>query len=157
MFFNFFMKREINPPAEIVRRLLFVIYLFCWIFTILLGVRGLAQGRADYLAAAGISCLAGLVLKAFGYQSLEFGRLARSFPSGSPQDEIPAPLRKEVEELFREFSANERDWIKRQEMRRRLARLVELYPRLRDAYAGEIATVHASLPIRNGTSRRKPF
>ena len=136
------MHRELNQPDEIIRRLFFVAYLLGWIATILLAVIGLAQGRFSLQALSVVLLSCCLVFKQYGQHSLQFKRLARSFPFGEPADELPTDLRQRLEKLFAEFHATKKDWQKRQELRHELAALLKKNPEISKIYPQEIASIH---------------
>jgi hypothetical protein len=106
------MAREINPPDEILRRVIFVVYLLCWTGMAITATIGLLQHRFGLLSAAVLLLGASLFLKVYGERHFEFHRLAKSFPTGNRIDEIPWELRKEVESLFKRFSSSA-DWQER--------------------------------------------
>ncbi len=136
------MHRELNRPDEIIRRLLFVVYLISWVTTILLAVIGLVNGRFSLLALSIMLFSGCLVFKQYGEHSLQFKRLARSFPFGEPADELPMDLRQRLENLFAEFHATQKDWQKRQELRHELAALLKKNPEISKIYPREIASIH---------------
>ncbi|MBE9520526.1 MAG: hypothetical protein IME97_05295 [Proteobacteria bacterium] len=138
------MAREINPPDEILRRVIFVVYLLCWTGMVITATIGLLQHRLGLLIAAVLLLGASLFLKVYGERYFEFHRLAKSFPTGTGIDEIPQELRKEVESLFKRFSSST-DWQERQEIRLKLAALVEKEALLLEVYEDKISVVHASL------------
>jgi hypothetical protein len=138
------MARELNPPEEIIRRLIFVIYISSWVGFIITGTVGLLQSRTGLLVTAILLLGASILLKSFGERHLEFRRLAKSFPDGSRKDEIPIEIRREVENLFRRFSETT-DWQERQEIRLQLSNLVKKESLLLEVYEENIDTVHSSL------------
>ena len=83
------MGREINPPDEIIRRIIFIIYLAGWLSAVTLSVMGIAQNRLSLVALGLLIGVLNIFLRRFGKRSLEFDRLIRSFPFGSKEDEIP--------------------------------------------------------------------
>jgi len=138
------MGREINPPDEILRRVIFVVYLLCWIGMVITATIGLLQHRLGLLSAAVLLLGASLFLKVYGERYIEFHRLAKSFSTGNRIGEIPRELRKEVESLFKRFNSST-DWQERQEIRLKLAALVEKEALLLEVYEDKISVVHASL------------
>jgi hypothetical protein len=139
------MHRELNTRAEIVRRLIYIIYLGGMVTAISLGLVALLQAHKSNLAiAAGLGLLT-LLLKCYGDRHLDFPRLSKSFPCGSPLDEIPDSLQVELEELCQEFWAKDAPWTRRQELRNRLAALVEQEPRLLEVYRDEITAILPNL------------
>ncbi|MBU4260255.1 MAG: hypothetical protein KKC76_00050 [Proteobacteria bacterium] len=135
--------RQLNEPAEIRRRLFFILYLACWIAAILLFVIGIARGHLFYIAYALVLGGGCLMFKKMGEHSLQFKRLARSFPYGDAHD-LPAPLRTQVENIFRAFHENQ-DWQQRLELRRKLTSLVKEKPELMEIYPKEISAINPKL------------
>ena len=138
------MAREINPPDEILRRVIFVVYLLCWTGMVITATIGLLQHRLGLLSAAVLLLGASLFLKVYGERYFEFHRLAKSFPTGNRIDEIPQELRKEVESLFKRFNSSA-DWQERQEIRLQLAALVKKEALLLEVYEDKISAVHAGV------------
>jgi len=138
------MHRQLNEPAEIRRRLLFVFYLGCWIAAILLAVIGIARGHLFYLTCALVLGGICLLFKNQGERFLQFKRLARSFPYGDTEDDLPDTLRTEVENIFRAFHENQ-DWQQRLELRRKLTILVQEKPELMQIYPEEISAINPKL------------
>jgi len=136
--------RQLNEPAEIRRRLFFVLYLACWIATVLLFVIGIVRGHLFYIAYSLVLGGICLVFKKKGESFLQFKRLARSFPYGDAQDDLPAPLRTQVENIFRAFHENQ-DWQQRLELRRKLTSLVKEKPELMEIYPEEISAINPKL------------
>lgn len=135
------MHRELNTSAEIVRRLIYIIYLGGMVTAISLGFVALLQAhKSNLVIAAGLGLLT-LLLKRYGDRYLDFPRLAKSFPCGSPLDEIPDSLQVEFEKLCQEFWAKDVPWTQRQELRGHLAVLVEQEPRLLEVYGDEISAI----------------
>ncbi len=134
------MAREINTPDEILRRLVFVVYLLCWTGMVITATIGLLQNRLGLLSAAVLLLGVSLFLKICGERYFEFHRLVKSFPTGSRRDEIPMELRKELEDLN-----NTSDWQERQEIRLLLAALVEKEALLVEVYEDKISAIHAGL------------
>lgn len=139
------MHREFNSPTEIRRRLIFVLFLSCCICTLVMGVIGLVKGRLSLTLLALLSGGCSVLLKQYGEQALEFQRLARSFPFGIPEDELPEDLRLQLETLFEEFHSEKNDWQKRVEIRNRLAKMVKKNPDILNVYPAEIKAVHPKL------------
>jgi hypothetical protein len=138
------MAREINTPDEILRRVIFVVYLLCWTGIVITATIGLLQHRLGLLSAAVLLLGASLFLKICGERYFEFHRLVKSFPTGNRRDEIPMELRKELEDLFKRFN-NTSDWQERQEIRLLLAALVEKEALLLEVYKDKISAIHAGL------------
>ncbi len=139
------MDREVNPPDEIIRRIFFVLYIFCWVSLIIVGTIGLLEGQENYLIIAAILFIISLKMKHFCESRLHFGRLAKSFPAGSRIDEIPKELQIELEDLFSQYEKTQSNWIKRQEIRVRLAAIISEDPSLMDVYGDRIRAVHANI------------
>ena len=138
------MAREINTPDEILRRLIFVVYLLCWTGMVITATIGLLQHRFVLLSAAVLLLGVSLFLKIYGERYFEFHRLVKSFPTGNRIDEIPMELRKELEDLFKRFN-NTSDWQERKEIRLQLAALVEKETLLLEVYEDKISAIHAGL------------
>jgi len=138
------MAREINPPDEILRRVIFVVYLLCWTGMVITATIGFLQHRSGLLSAAVLLLGVSLLLKVYGERYFEFHRLAKSFPTGNRIDEISPQLRKEVESLFKRFNSSA-DWQERQEIRLQLAALVKKEALLLEVYEDKISAVHAGL------------
>ncbi|MFH1217880.1 MAG: hypothetical protein V1706_15410 [Pseudomonadota bacterium] len=138
------MHRELNEPEEIVRRLLFVVYLTCWCVAITSGVISLVQGRHDLLFLSAFSGGCAFFLRQHGEKSLQFKRLARSFPFDDPVIQVPAGLRDRAEKIFQHFH-QAGDWQKRQELRCELAALIAENPALMQIYPREIQAVDPNL------------
>ena len=138
------MAREINTPDEILRRLVFVVYLLCWTGMVITATIGLLQHRLGLLSAAVLLLGVSLFLKIYGERYFEFHRLVKSFPTGNRIDEISPQLRKEVESLCKRFNSSA-DWQERQEIRLQLAALVKKEALLLEVYEDKISAVHAGL------------
>lgn len=139
------MQRQLNDPTEIRRRLTFVIYISCWVATIIFAVLGLTQGQFSHLVISALLAAAGLMIKQMFGEGFDFKRMARSFPFGTPEDALPDTLRQEVESLFQQFDAEEQNWQKRMELRKELATLVKKNPELLDVYPRKILAVNPKL------------
>lgn len=139
------MDRELNPPDEIFRRLLYILYLGLVTAALLLGVLALARTRYDYLFVAGLLGLAGFLLRRFGRRRLEFARLAASFPYDGQAGGLSGRQRREVERLLQESVRQGIGWVERQELRQRLTALLEEEPRLWQAYHREILDIFPAL------------
>ncbi len=132
------MYREINSADEILRRLLYIVYLGAVAAMFVLGVMGLVQQRLDCLAGMAAFALLGVVLKVYGRKRLEFERLARSFPYGAVEEDPDEGLRRQVAELLADFGRAKGDWRHRQQLRLQLLTLLEEDPRLWQAFRREI-------------------
>lgn len=148
------MSRELNPPLEIFRRIVFILYLASYTGVFVLGVMGLAKSYPPYLAAAAILGLAVFLIKRFGDRCLDFKRLAGSFPYGNRHEDIPLEIRVEAEQLFTDFNATGSSWQKRQELRKRLAQLVAEQPQLFEAYGRKITAVDPTLTAEKQRTKR---
>lgn len=137
------MHREINPPEEILRRLTYLIYLALLVGTVVVAILALVQSRNDYLLISAVLCLLSLQLKRYGRRRLNFDRLARTFPTGTHEDDISPALRQEIEGMIREWT--DLDWVQRQEIRTRLAALIEKDVRLFEIFREEIFSIHPNL------------
>ncbi len=141
-------SREINPPDEILRRLLYIGYIAAWTTAAVLLLLGLVQGRMAFLGSALLLGLFCLLLKNFGERRLQFKRLARSFPFGDPADELPEEVRIEAEALFQILAHEGLDWQQRHDVRGKLTRLVEESPWLLDLYRAEFEAYAPTLRAR---------
>jgi len=138
--------REINSPDEIVRRLLYVVYLGLVVVALVAGVLGVAQHRLDYLGLMLLAGVTALVFRAYGRRRFDFVRLANSFPYGSRDEfDLPAELLAAVEELLAAGAGCGNDWIRRQELRGQLRTLLRDEPGLWRLYGREIETVFPAL------------
>ena len=135
------MYRELNTKDEMIKRLVYVVYLMCLFFAFLFGVRGLAAWRPREILAAVLLGGLSFFLKRFGIRHFEFQRLAQSFPLGSDADRLSKEERKKVELLLSEFHAAS-DWVERQEIRSRLEVMVAHKPLILNVYGAEIQAVH---------------
>lgn len=150
------MNREINPPDEIIRRIIFIIYLAGWLSAITLSVMGIAQNRFWHVALGLLIGGFNIFLRRFGKRSLEFDRLVKSFPFGSKEDEIPAQLRAEIQNIFQEYQNVGANWTKRQELREKLTELVKQEPLILEAYGNQIYVVHPRLKEKHSRTAAKP-
>lgn len=139
------MHREINPPDEILRRLIYLVYLALLVSTAVLGVLAFVQSRTDYLALCLILCFASMQFKQYGKRHLDFERLFKSFPYGERGNYISPALREEIERIIMEFETADLDWVQRQELRQRLTELIEEDVRIFELFSEEIASIHPAL------------
>jgi hypothetical protein len=131
------MERELNSPGEMLRRIVFIIYLGCWTVTLVFGALAILHFHPQkilFTIAAIVVCLA---IKHAGEQHLDFRRLARSFPTSDPADVLADSLRKEVEELLLKLAADDIVWQDRHEIRQRLKTLIEQDPRILSIFRTE--------------------
>ena len=136
--------RQLNSPKEIVRRLVFLMYiLFSASFVIELFAAFGRPAWQDLTAAVG-SFLAAALLREIGYRRLDFYRLFESFPMGCVRDSVPEKVRSEVECLIDEFYSGGTDWVRRGAIRRRLRELEEEQPEIADAYSEDLHRVLAA-------------
>ena len=136
------MNREINPPKEIAKRLLFVLCLISCFGSaayLLIALAGQQPGEILFgLLALGISGL----FYFSGRHFLDFSRLASSFPAGEEGDDISDDLRTSTEKILDEIADPETDWMTRHDLRRKLALLLSEEPRLKDLYRQQIIEAH---------------
>ena len=137
-------RHELNTPEEMLKRLLYVLYLGCLFFGFLFGLMGLFGGHGGALLTAALLAASAILLKYIGVRHLEFPRLAASFPMGAPEDTLSKEIRTKFVALISAFHDND-SWAERQAIRRKLARLVKQHPPLLDAFGREIAEVHPNL------------
>lgn len=135
------MSRQCNSPVEIVRRLVFLVYIACYVAYLIFCVVALARLGWAEIGVASASLLALLGVRHLGYRWFEFRRLCESFPSGCAMDRIPEKYRTEVEDLVEEFHAPQTDWVRRTDIRHRLVELEGLEPEIIEAYASELRCV----------------
>ena len=133
------MERELNSPSEMLRRIAFIIYICCWIATLVFGGLALLHLHPQRLLLTVPAIAICLAMKRCGERYLDFRRLARSFPLGDPEDRLPHTLRKEVEELLQKLAADGVAWQVRHETRQRLRTLINKDPRLLSIFRTEIA------------------
>ncbi|MFC1512858.1 hypothetical protein ACFL5J_00230 [Thermodesulfobacteriota bacterium] len=148
------MHREINPPEEIFRRLLFVLYLAV-IVVFLVGVLlSLVQQRFDYLLFILPAGAAAVLLRVHGKKRFHFDRLAASFPHGIAEQDVPgSELCDEVAKLLAAASRIEKDWPQRQQLRNRLLTLLDQHPGLWQKFGKEITAVFPVLGQWTGNNR----
>ena len=139
------MHREINPPAEILRRLSFVVYLAVIVFFLVTCLLGLVQKRFDYLQFALLGGIAAFLLRFYGKRYLEFDRLAGSFLQGEELNGTDMEVWHEVKRLLAEASTIEDDWQYRQSLRQKLLALLARHPELWQEFHLEIAAVFPAL------------
>lgn len=138
------MGRQLNSLEEMLRRMMYLVYVASiMFFSVALVVSIARRGWRDMVVASGAFILMGSV-RYVGYRWLDFERLFQSFPTGCMLDQIPEPVRVEVELLVREFHASRTDWIRRVEIRRRLIELEEAQPEIIEAYAEDLNRVLAA-------------
>lgn len=138
------MYRELNSPAEMVRRLAFLGYVVVFIIYLFSCVIALARPGIGETIVACSSLLLLIGIRYAGYRWFDFKRLADSFPAGCALDSIPVTVRTEVESLVWEFHAAGTDWTRRGAIRRRLVQLEEEEPEIIDAYEAELKEVLAA-------------
>ena len=139
------MHRELNTKEEMLKRIVYSIYVVSLFFCSVFGLRGLLAWRPGEILAAILLGGVAFTLKRFGMRHLEFKRLAQSFPLGSDADRLSKEERKKVECLLSEFHTAS-DWVDRQDIRARLEELVEQKPFIWDVYGHEIRAVHPGCP-----------
>ena len=139
------MHREINPPDEILRRLIYLVYLTLLVSTAVLGVLAFVQSRTDYLTLCLILCFASMQLRQYGNRHFDFKRLFKSFPYGEQGDSISPTLREEIEGIIMEFETEDLNWVQRQELRQRLTELIEKDLRIFELFREEITSIHPAL------------
>ncbi len=139
------MYREINPPDEIVKRLLFVLYLALVVVSLVMFLIGLVQRRFDYLRLSMLAGAAAFVMSRFGGRRLDFDRLAASFPHGEEMQRPDGELRLVVESLLAEATDAAGNWQMRQGVRKRLLAMLEKHPELWQEFSSEIDAVFPAL------------
>jgi len=136
------MHREMNSPAEMVRRLLFVLCMISVVSSVIFLLVALAGQQTGKIALAFLSAGASLLFYFAGRRYFDFTRLASSFPYGEREEEIPAELRSAAEEILHEIADPATDWMTRHELRKKLAAIIQQEPRLLDLYGREIGDAH---------------
>jgi hypothetical protein len=149
------MDRELNPPDEIIRRLIFVIYLAGWLTAVTLLVIGIDRHRFWYVSIGLSIGVLNMFLRRFGKKNLEFNRLAKSFPFGTKEDEVPLQLRAEMQNILQTYQDNNINWRKRQDLREKLTKLVDQEPRILEAYGNQIYAVHPRLKEKQCQTEKK--
>lgn len=139
------MNHEFNPPAEMLRRLAYVIYLALLAGTAVSAIIALAQARSDQFLVATLLALLATALKHFGKRHLHFERLFNSFPYGNKADDIPLKLRQDLKKLLEESNAPGLTWQERQNLRSRLADLILKEPRLLAIDRSRILAIHPTI------------
>lgn len=132
---------ELNNGREILRRLLYILYIGLFVVTTITLLRATAPGSQMLLVLAAVFILLGLGLRELGYRYFEFSRLKESFPHGGPADWIPDRVRTEAEVLLTAFHECREDGTRRQEIRRRLQVLTDRYPLLLVVFKRELERV----------------
>ena len=95
----------------------------------------------------------GISLKYYGEKHLHFQRLSKSFPHGTPADELLPNLRNQVEKLLKELNTPNTNWIRRQELRNELMKLIKDEPKVLDVYKSEISSTLPSIIAKLHSSR----
>jgi hypothetical protein len=135
------MERELNSPGEMIRRIVFIIYLGCWTVTLVFGALAILHFHPQKIMFAIGAIAVCLAIKHAGEQHLDFRRLARSFPTSDPADVLADSLRQEVEELLHKLAADDIVWQDRHEIRQRLKILIEKDPRILSIFRTEFSAV----------------
>lgn len=139
------MQREINPPEEIIKRLLFVLYLFVSIVFVIAGLLAAVQQRVDYLRIALLAGGIAISLHVTGKRYLDFERLSGSFPYGAEILDHDLELYQEVKKILADAASVDGDWQQRQKLRTRLVSLLEANPQLWQEFEREIYEVFPAL------------
>jgi len=135
------MERELNPPGEMLRRIVFILYLGCWTVTLVFGALAILHFHPQKIMLAIAAAAVCLAMKHAGEQHLDFRRLARSFPNSDPADVLADSLRNEVEELLHKLTADDIVWQDRHEIRQRLKILTEKDSRILSIFRTEFSVV----------------
>jgi hypothetical protein len=138
------MNDTLNTPCEILKRLLYVLYVGSLFFGFVFGIMGLFGQAPDALLTAAVLALSAVVLKVLGARLCEFHRLADSFPMGSPEDVLSTEAKQTFAQLIVSFHETT-DWASRQAIRRRISKMVQSEPLLLDVFEKEIAKLHPTL------------
>ncbi|MBN2527048.1 MAG: hypothetical protein JXR76_11695 [Deltaproteobacteria bacterium] len=138
------MKREFNTPDEMLKRLIYVVYLACLFFGFGFAIMGILGGQLFAALLSVVFLPAAVALKIYGGRHLEFKRLAESFPLGSLGDSISKETRSRFETLVTAFHTAD-DWTERQAIRLEMTEMVQVQPLLRHVFDREIAEIHPRL------------
>jgi hypothetical protein len=138
------MRHELNTPEEMLKRLVYVVYVGVLFFGFLYGIMGIFAMQLDAVITAAGLVLSAYLLRRFGVRHCDFPRLKESFPMGAPQDRISRATRNRLESLIEAFH-KEQTWVRRQEIRDTLTRLVREEPLLLETFKKEIVAVHPAL------------
>jgi len=146
------MSREINPPQEILRRVLFVLCvtgLLCSSIYLLITIAG---NRWPQIINALLAVTTSVFFFLAGNRFFNFAALARSFPTGEQEQDIPDALKTETVNLLQDIANPHIDWMTRHELRKKLGGIIRLEPRLLDLYGKEIRNAHpffSGKPLKN--------
>ena len=147
------MPRELNPPKEILHRVLFVVCITGGLAAGIFLLMALAGRQIGQILLALLAVGGSALLYRFGQRHFDFDRLAASFPAeGTEESDIPGEVRKELETLLRDIDNPATNWMTRHELRKRLAVVIRQEPRLLDLYGREISSAypfHAGKPLKN--------
>ena len=148
------MHREINPPKEIARRLLFVLCLLSSLSSVVYLLIALAGQQGGKIVLGLMAIGASALFYLSGRRYLDFDRLASSFPAAADQQgDIPDAVRTAAEEILHNIADPDTDWMTRHELRKKLAAIIQQEPRLLDLYGREISRAYpypSRKPLKNG-------
>lgn len=133
--------REINNPAEMLRRLAYSLYLIAWFCAMCGVVLTLSTHTTDALVWTLILFSLLSLLHTIGYRKLDFSRMNKSFPSGCKGDLLRESTRKRVKNLIHEFRCPDTDGFRRQEIRIIIRQLTQKEPAILNAYGPELECV----------------
>jgi hypothetical protein len=130
--------RDINNPKEVLRRLVYVLYLISWFCAMCATVLSMATRTTGALLWT--LSLYSLVcwLHHIGFRRLDFSRMSRSFPSGCKADLVRESTRRQVKNLIHEFRCPDTDGLRRQEIRITVRQLTKEEPAILNAYGSEL-------------------
>ena len=138
------MKREFNTPDEMVKRLIYVVYLACLFFGFGFAIMGTFGGQPHGAMLAAILIPLAIAFKYYGVRRFDFNRLGESFPLGSPADTISGEQRRRLEAMvstFRDCAS----WSERQAIRLDIEEMVRIQPVLYSVFKQEIDEIHPAL------------
>jgi hypothetical protein len=146
------MSREINPPLEILRRFLFVLCVAGLLSSSLYLLIAVAGSRWPQIINALLAVTISVLFFLAGNRFFNFSGLARSFPTGEQEEDIPDTLKTETVNLLQDIANPHIDWMTRHELRKKLAGIIRQEPRLLDLYGKEIRNAHpffSGKPLKN--------
>lgn len=135
-------RREINSPREMFRRFMYVMYLGGISSAFILGLQGLGMMDPVRLGVAVFLIVSSWIIRRTGLRQWQFRRLAKSFPFGCNEDELPDYVCREMELLFERFTEDVRNITERQKIRRRVDELIEKDSRILHVFREKIAVIN---------------
>jgi hypothetical protein len=136
------MSRELNPPREILRRLLFVVCMAGGLAAGIFLLMALASRQPDRIFMALLTVGASILSFFIGHRSFNFSGLTATFPVGGEEPDIDIDVRQELEALLQDIDDPDTNWMTRHELRKKLANFIQKEPRLLDLYGSEIRSAY---------------